>query len=170
MFDERLMIDSISGTAGSGSTRCSCSQNARVRAPVASRMLPTPRVRGQAARQLVEAQLLLRPRQELDQLPRRITVRRVAEHDQAGAAGQRDAARRPVGPGIGAVAHEVLQLRRQPRAELAQVPRPRDPHREEAAAELLVGIRHIVVAERRRQALAEQARGRTRTLRGTPAR
>src|SRR2546427_6740946 len=47
------------------------------------RVAPRLEARRQVARQPVDAQLLLRARQELDQLPRRGLVARRAEHHQA---------------------------------------------------------------------------------------
>ena len=98
-------------------------------------VVPGLAVRGQVAGQAVEAHLLLGPREELDQLPGRLPVGRGAEDHQARAAGQRQArdavvvgrGQRRGGPG-------VLQLGRQPAAELAEVPGSGDVHGEGARA------------------------------------
>jgi hypothetical protein len=63
----------------------------------------------------------------------------------------------PSGPGSGAVIHVLLRRGWKPPAELSDLPRPADVHRDVPALELLIEIRHLGAADLRREPIAEQS-------------
>ena len=162
----RVAICSHSGTLGVGDhalraargTRATCGSSASAVSRHASRRA------GQVAGEAVEAHLLLGPRQELDQLPRLVLVRRARGRSPGSSrpASETPGAA-PSGPGSGAVAHASCSSAGRRRAELAEVPRAGDVHGEVAARELLVEVRDLVVAERRARGRRGRARRRSRT-------
>ena len=114
---------------------------------------PRRRTRRQVAAQAVERQLLLGGGEERDQRAGGVGMWRVGGDGETGAAGDRDSRRVRLATRHRRRRPARLQVGRQARRQLAEVPRPGDENAEEAGGEVLVQIGDLPFPGRREVAL-----------------